>query len=739
MFPRLIAAIFLFTAPVSAVIAQPVRHLPVLESEIRGNISIGVERSGQLSELVTTQESSSRTTSGSLEVTTTDLKVRNVELTKTKSTNPNKQKSKPKAGGLFGGIARAFTGDYTGLIEWGGAFADHMAEPKFDRTVVKTYHTKDNRETRTVNTSLSKWEDTSSFESTITRQFTTHIDKGFIRFALQLRNLSDRSVTLASPSLVLLFEEADGSETPFADTVPSTPEFTIPAGGSYVLPVTIKNLDFLELSRRYRNATGILVEVQNFQMRVDGAFRPVAALHDQYRDSRIRFEYFNGTSRLVRYIQVPAEGIAAEDFIRLALADFNPELADPGPDEHIDSMVRRIGTLRSSQERYDALPAEQRATWARWFLSAHDVTGAPIDPLAQERLHPGYYVQLGYYTAADVAPMEFKPLIWESRLLSLVPNGRIHIPVDLKAGDIISFEDLVVDDYLVPEITFSLAKASQLCPYSTVWPEPDYTHGATSPPFHVTRITSGCWRVAPVSASVKSVDPRTLIFGSNGQPEPGVPSELASYMLAQPTIASLSRTFFRVDDIQYVRTGLAGAAINPIVMPSEEFDRHRTVLGLQFRPGERSSDLIRRELQRSGALMFVVERDTSRTDSHWTFFQPKRTLRPMLAAGGTGPETPDPGTSLKAQLLNNGFSSRVYKLCDGYICDWLKGIPYPENITVGPNPLGGMRFLRPDGTPSRFAPGMARLEGDGSALEVPNSFGPQIKARIRVFRYTRPN
>ena len=115
-------------------------HPPKLYSYISSHVEIGVERKGMIETVITHDRSYVNKEEVNKKHSVTETITDEINSKKEKKTNPDKHKSRPKASGLFGGIVRAFAGDPSGLLDWGGKFVDHMMEPQYLWNVARVSH-----------------------------------------------------------------------------------------------------------------------------------------------------------------------------------------------------------------------------------------------------------------------------------------------------------------------------------------------------------------------------------------------------------------------------------------------------------------------------------------------------------------------------------------------------------------------------------------------------------------------
>ena len=743
---RAFLALLLVIAPATAS-AQSEYYFPVLETEIDSDVVIGVKRSGTITDVAVTTRKTIRESGGSNSVTNTDLAVRNVEETRTKATNPAKRASRPKASGLLGGVVRAFGGDYSGLGQWGAGFVDHMMEPRFVTNLSKTFHTKDNHETKTVATITSSWSDKTSFESTVTERFEADIAKGFINFSVAVRNLGARSISLAEPTFIVYFDHANGSSEIIGRSVASgNGTFNIPQGGMQVFPVSIEGLDFIDLSRKYRDADAVRVHIQDMKVRgTDGTVVPIGQVWDGISDSRVRFDYFDGTNRSVQFVEVPATGYTMREFLDQALAQTSYGLNDFADDDKAASLVRRIGAKYSDMRPFSTVPEPEKIAWRRWFATAHDRLGTPLDPSVSDKVFPGYSVQLGYYAADQVLPASaYQPIVWESDRVELKLNERLHIPVALQAGDLIEITDFKLEGYEVPHVRFDVSRKPMAeCNQAGAGGFGGLsggmsTHLLTTPGDPPNGAWDKCLLLTPVSAESKAIDPASMIIGGDGQPA-DFPQDLARLVWSLGGAMAASGRFIHIGDLlENVRAPTNGMAR----MTTNDMDEAINRLRLQyFRPGDSLDDVFNRAVKEQAAFLYAVEGNVPVEDSYWVFYRPNGPVRQQYARSNVG-SVP---SSIEAELVDPPGGYVHISVCEqqpgfaryrpmGGRCSFGGMPPFGGPMAPPPSPLAGMRY-RANGAFLKGDIQPAGATGEGRALDMPASMGPIFSARVRVLRF----
>jgi hypothetical protein len=724
-----IGALLTLSALSVQALAQNIVYYPVLETRITSGVEIGVERQGTLHEVVKSTRRSSSTSTGSVTTHTTDLRVRNVDQSRTRTTNPNRRSSRPAGSSILSGITRAVGGDYGGLLELGGSFLDHMVEPKYSVAVSDSTLTQNHLTTRNIQDEGVSWEDSSSFEQNITQTMTSDLAKGYIRLSASLTNISERSVTLRQPTFVIHFVR-EGGDPYYVGQLPAHRSglgTTIPSGGSATFEIILKDLDFITLTRQYRESTGVAVSVQDTHVRnAAGEFEPLAETWDRLHTGWVRIDLFDGRNRSIRYAQVPAAGVTLNDVLALGLPDRNVTLTE-GADDFFSGYIRDINGVRSDSRTLTELPLLERPRWRRWFITVADSMGSVFRPEANHRIFPGYSVQIGYYAADQILPRDvYKPVVYETSNLELRPNTPISIPLDLNQGDIVEFSELQIIGF---EIQVASLRKDPLpfpeyCP-STGSYEVSLVHGMTSPAVQWSN-EQQCVSVSPESASLVAFQPSDLFYASGNLV--AIDPQVAELFLAIQTLAYLRSSFFNGSDLAVIEST---SRILPPRMRRSEFEQSMHILGLRIASVGGVSPALNVYAATEMPLMFVVERNVPTYESNWLFYTPRRVIRQMLLQvnGRTFED------HVVAEYLSNGISFAPTIICPEEQPEWMCMFAFAPLHHALPNPLYGARLRGVSGAPTRtYYP--TAINDSSDTVTLPPTFGSRIAATLRVYRYT---
>lgn len=721
--------------------AQSGNYYPVVETEISSDIVVGVEQSGTITNVAITTVKTSRSSSGTNTTTNTDLAVRNIEETRTRATNPAKRASRPKASGLLGGVVGALGGDYSGLANWGAGFIDHMMEPRYLTNVSRTFLTKDNHETETVTSFSSSWSNQNDFESTVTQNFSTDINKGFISFSVAVRNIGPRSVTIAEPTFHVFFEnEAGASILVGSDKAPPGAAFNIQAGATQIFPIKVEGLDFIKLTQQYRATDSVRVHIQDMKIRqADGTLRPIGAVWDEISDQRVRFDYYDGSNRAIQFITVPSAGLPLNEFLDLALASTTRVLNPLGPNESGASLVRRVGARKSDMRAFSEVPLLERPNWRRWLVTAHDTLGTPLDPQAHDRIYPGFSVQLGYYAADQILPSnKYQPVIWQSDRFTLGYNRRIHIPVDLQAGDLIEVTDFKIEGYKIPTVTYQIATVpSQHCAtadYGPMFAIGASTHLKTTP--FAPTMSSGafdkCVRLTPTGVQLRDAALSDMVFDRDGKPLP-MPEQLGRMIWSVTGLRQLGPKFRHFADLLMENPD---ASTGSVFVSTNDIDQLLNTLELQyFGPGETIEQALERLLRTDNVFLYAVEGPVRKEESFWLFHRPDLTLRSGYALTNAA----NVPSTITAELLDDPMGYLHVPICETTGGSFGYGAARPacaRPVNMGDRtPLYGFRYKTTAGYLQGDLQWRAAVSGS-AATNLRYSTGPQLSARVRVLRYS---
>lgn len=732
-----------------------IRYAPSLETSIESIIEIGIERSGQQEVVVNTMRKvtlgDQRESSNVLK----DIKVNTIENSRTKATNPNKRKTRPKPSGLFGGIARAFGGDYSGLAEWGMGFADHMMEPKYNWDIKKVYYTKEHRETNVSQTLSSSWDMQEEFETTVKETYTTNINKGFMKFSVAVRNIGERSVRIKSPEFVIHFVNPD-NQLVFIDQVRPEQNSEIPIsiapGQSRTFGLILKDRDFITLSRQYRSAIGVQVTMQDlFIDNNSDQLRSVAEVQEDLQDSHVRVDYFDGMNRSIRFFPISAEGKPLDELLKQVLANKSYELnQEVGPEQVIDNLILRIGSLQTDTRSFSDLSLKDQYNWRRWFITVSDNEFSYFDARRSDYIYPGYSLRIGYYSADQVLPgNQYRPIIYEKENILIRPNRPFSLPVDLREGDLIVIEDVKFRGLTTNRVRYKVKPitAQQLADVQT--PNMSFfgnSYGMMSSPaqyimkygtpFHNSPPATHNYLIEPEEITTSSVNPGFLVK-YKGQGNEDFDSETKEMIGWMSFLHLFQKTFTHVEGIPkldfpsdlYIDGFISG--INPYQL--------LTFLELMRRPDETTEAFINRWISEDQLLSFVVEENVRASDSRWVFPSLPRTLRPayIRSTSSTLPST------LYGTILGNFGQYMPIVIADnqpGFTgSPAMMGMGMMTSVNPRQNPsmaLYGQIALSTDSDFTNLIDtyGVSKIDYNESH-RLPLQTGPQLTATVRVIRY----
>lgn len=757
--------IFSFAMPTFADEQMPdVVYAPSLAYRISSQVEIGIEKEGRYEKLITNERDSSTSNSGSRSSNTTTLNERDTKKVRKKTTNPRKRASRPKASGLLGGVVRAVGGDYSGLVQWGGGFLDHMMEPRYNWDVTETYSTRENTKTTTSQSIASSWKSTSHLSEVITQELKYNINKGFIQFTVSLTNAGERTIHINKPNFVVHFVEEDGSEV-FAGSARVLNGLqaggTISPNQSYLLQVRAENLDFLDLSDKYRRASGIRIALQDLKVRRGGKELAVSEVQERLQDSHVQFDYYDGNRRSTRYLRVQP-GISLEDFLTHALASKNYRLGSDGS----EALVQEVNGLESHATVFADLRREpERFAWRRWFTSVVDDNGRVFEASRESRLYPGYSVKLGYFGAKDILPSsKYRPVVYRKPNVSLDTDSLYQLELDLAPGDIIEFTDLKFGKgFYLNKVEFSITAASHQEVQNWLQQRASANRGMVSgsyaggfgggiiggpPPggggFEsiVQRIKKGdtnapgfvfqpapsggpFYKLTPHRVRRVPVHPESLVL--NRRDDFGLSESEALLILRAMQCQGLKDRF-----VHYRNNKAAGplqfrhASISYNAPPGQRANLRQMMaqMGMLRRPGESDDAFLRRWLREDQVLQFEVTEPVSRADNYWRFAAPKA----QIASGyiQLPKEVESPPSSQSGFLFSDGATFGPLEIQP----------PRPFGFTrmpFGP-PWGSgdpRKYLYLPDLDSPFI-----VVGSGEhGLQLPGKTGSEITATLQVVRY----
>lgn len=763
---RLVLALSLLPCLSPATLAQPARpmpdvvYAPSLSYRISSQVEIGIEKEGRYEKLITNTRKTEKIAGGSQSRSTSTLNERDTSKVRKKTTNPRKRATRPKASGLLGGVVRAVGGDYSGLVQWGGGFLDHMAEPRYNWDVTETYSTRENRKTTTSQSIESSWKNTSRLSEVVTEELKYDIGKGFIQFTVSLTNVGERTIHINRPNFIVHFVLEDSSELFVASArVLSGLESggTISPGQSYLLQVRAEDMDFLSLSEKYRSATGIRIALQDLKVRSNGEMLAVSEVRERLRDSHVQFDYFDGERRSTRYLRIQP-GVDLETFLDQALANKNYALGS----EADGILVREINGLASDPSVFADLATERaRFGWRRWFTSVVDDNGRAFEAHRSSSLYPGYAVKLGYFGAKDILPeSEYRPVVYRQTGVRLALNSDsadrntlYHLPLDLAPGDIIEFTDLDFgDNYYLNEVEFSLSPASaaevqragQPAPTGGLYGMPSF--GRNGPAFEswIQRVkTSGqqwfgpppgdsdYYKLVPQRVKRVPVHPEALFMNRRDDFKPSENEALLLLRFMQS--AGLRQRFvhYRNGEAagprQFQRASLS---YNTAPGQSSGLREMMAAMGMMRRPGESDAAMLRRVLREEQVFQFEITEEVRRADNYWRFYAPEAYVSSGYIQLKKGTSVPT-GTQT-GYLLGDGAMVSAFEIQPQPPLGWAGGLAGGL-----PGPWGGNTRFDPRKylyLPSIESPFLI-LHSERPELVLPADIGSDLTATLQVVRY----
>ncbi|WP_345550757.1 hypothetical protein [Microbulbifer aestuariivivens] len=735
-------------------------YAPSLSYRISSQVEIGIEKQGRYEKLITNERESSTTNSGSQQNTNSTIISSDTSKVRKKTTNPKKRASRPKASGLLGGVVRAVGGDYSGLVQWGGGFLDHMMEPRYNWDVTETYSTSKNTKTTTSQSITNSWKNTSRLSEVITNELKYDINKGFIQFTVSLTNVGERTIHINRPNFFIHFVHEDGSEV-FAGSAKVLSGLesggTISPNQNYLLQVRAENLDFIDLSDKYRRADGIRIALQDLKVRFGDEQMAVSEVREQLQDTHVQFDYYDGNRRSTRYLAVQP-GVTLQEFLTLALKNKNYQLGADGS----EALVREINGLTSSTAIFAELRAERdRFEWRRWFTSVVDDNGRVFEANRDSKLYPGYSVKLGYFGAKDILPeSEYRPVVYRKTNVPLDTEQLYQLELDLAPGDIIEFTNLRFgNNFYLNKVDFDLLPASQQEVLN--WQQQQAVAqrwGATSggitfsgyggpaglssfdslvqrirkgepgsfaPAFGPANPSAGFYKLTPTRVQRVPARPQSLIL--NQDDSFNLSKEEALLLLRALQCMGLGKRFVHyrnseaAGDLNFQHATISYNAPSGTQVTLKEMMAR---LGMLRRHNESDEDFLRRWLREEQVLQFEVTETVRKPDNFWRFAAPEAQI-------------PSGFIQLQKAVQNPAQNQHGYLFSDGATLGPLEIRP--------PLPFGfaAMPFAMPqaDHDPRKYlylpdidSPLMV-LASQDPALPLPRKVGSEITATLQVVRY----
>ena len=735
-------------------------YAPSLAYRISSEVEIGIEKEGRYERLLTNEREFSTTDDVQRGDTRTTTISRDTSKVRKKTTNPKKRASRPKASGLLGGVVRAVGGDFSGLVQWGGGFLDHMMEPRYNWDVTETYSTSENTKTTTSQSITNSWKNTSRLSDVITNELKYDINKGYIQFTVSLTNIGERTIHINRPNFFIHFVQEDGSEV-FAGTAKVLSGMatggTISPRQSYFLQVRADNLDFIDLSDKYRRTNGIRIALQDLKVTRGSEQLAVSEVRERLQDSHVQFDYFDGNRRNTRYLRIEP-GITLQEFLQRALANKNYQLGDDGS----EALVRKVNGLKSDPAVFADLRDEtERFQWRRWFTSVVDDNGRVFEASRDSRLYPGYSVKLGYFGAKDILPpSEYRPIIYRKTNVALNTDELYKLDLNLTPGDIIEFTDLRFgNDFYLNRVDFDLTPTDQQeilnwqqqqaasqrfavasgGPAFGIFPNQIGNGGfdsfvqrilkgdpnALSFPIQPANASTSYYRLTPTQVQRVRVGPESLIL--NRSDNFNISQAEALLLLRALQCTGLSKRFVHyrnneaAGELDFQHATISYSAPSGTQVTLQEMMAR---LGMLRRQGESDDEFLRRWLREDQILQYEVTESIGEDDNYWRFAAstaqiPSGFIQPVKALQNLP-------TRQVGYLFSDGASLGPLEIKSSHPRSFV-AMPFPGDIGKG----DPRKYLY---LPEIESP-LMMLGSMAPALELPRKVGSEITATLQVVRY----
>jgi hypothetical protein len=425
---------------------------PRLESYITSEVSIGVERKGSTDVIIRRIEKSGKSSSNTESRKITDSFKEKETTSKKKDKNPEKHKSRPTTSDLIGGVARAFSGDYSGLVDWGGKFAVHMMEPRYLWTVSNVYTTEKENTRYYVSSQEFKQDVSSEFTSQIEEQYTQDLNKGYIEFSVTVVNSGPKSIRIKDPVFVINFVAGDGRRYFGRQVLGATPAqafFVIPGnGGRHIFTVRAKDLDIVALAENYNRSIGIEAIMQNVMVIHGQDAFTVSEIIEREMENSVRFELYYGSGDVVKFVDLHETRPTVGEFLREHIGNDFVELNDDlSSGSRLDDYILSIKGRRNNASRpLDNTEGEDLIRWKRWFVAVSDQDGQFLPFTVASKLRPGYSLVIGYYGAKDILGDGYRPVVFEKKGMPIIEGKPFKLDIPLQVGDQIEISNVEIKE-----------------------------------------------------------------------------------------------------------------------------------------------------------------------------------------------------------------------------------------------------------------------------------------------------
>lgn len=463
--------LFLFVHYLS--MSQDVYFPLKLSVEISSNVQVGVKRSGYtktyLDYKITNSNNITKVHKIGNSQETTNKQIQFVSDERTKKTNEDKYKSRPKASSLFGGIARAYAGDYTGLLDFGGNVVDHMMTPEYRINEKAIYKTTNNNTREATANSSSSIDNTDKKDNTliaqISKESTINSNSGFIRFTVSLKNNSERGIKIKNPNFAIYFILKDGTKEVIDFTEAKSGINTlhwIKKGATQEFEINVENQDVQTLFLNYLNSSEIELKLNSLQILSGENYFFVGELEEKSEKEGVRVKYFDGQTQKDFFALIgdtrPTVEELIRDYLKQKIYDIHPENLD----SLVVDAVRKINVFENkySNLKINEIDGNELIQWRKWLVTVYDHDNIIIPFKTTDKLEPGYKISLSYFNAKDILGEHYSPTVFMRKKIRFNANDDFSLDFNLKKGDEIVIENVKLNKLFTDRITYEISSYS---------------------------------------------------------------------------------------------------------------------------------------------------------------------------------------------------------------------------------------------------------------------------------------
>lgn len=455
---------FLFS---SSLRSQNTYTPPRLITEIFSNIEVGVKREGYTKTFfnyqIEKQISFNNTNSSSLSQSI----IQNNTHIKKRETNKDYYNSRPKASSLLGGIARAYAGDYSGLLDFGGKTLDHMMTPRFLTHETSTYSTTKNY-TQSSNNSLNNVNEIKNiFKNEIEQEIKVGANSGFIKFSLRVYNASHVGVKINRPKFAMYFVMPNGTRDLISidksNIVANESTYYIEGNGSIDFEINIQNQDVQSLFSKYLESKELEIDINQLEVYVEDEAIFSGEIVQQFEESSVRVKYYNGNSLKDFYAIINETRPTFKDLLKNYIGVSSYSFYDVPEDSLLDGYVKKIAVFENkySDKKIDRINGQELIDWRKWIVTVYDRDNNIIPFQINDVFEPGYKLALSYFSASDLMGVNYNPIVYQKNDIHFSANGTLEIPFDLKIGDKLILENIKFEKLYTDEIKYKVSKVSK--------------------------------------------------------------------------------------------------------------------------------------------------------------------------------------------------------------------------------------------------------------------------------------